>query len=421
MTTVQIPHKFNPRPYQLPFLKALDRGIKRFVLVWHRRAGKDKTVMNGLVKKMLERVGTYYYFLPTYNQAKKVVWNGIDKDGLKFLDHIPAELIVKKNETEMRIEIANGSVLQIVGAENIDTIVGTNPIGVIFSEYSLMKSQAWDFIRPVLAENGGWAIFVFTPRGMNLGWKILQVAQNNPLTWFSQVLTVDDTKAISREDIEAEIQAGMPQDLVDQEFYCKFLDGATNVFKRIEANVHNEVIMPEEGKFYQIGIDLAKYQDFTVITPIDRHTFHVANQERFNTMDWADQKLAIRRSLLAWNNAVAYVDATGVGDPIVEDLQRSRLQVEAFKFTETSRKDLLNHLKAMLEQGKIKIPNDQGLIDELKSMQYELVGEKLKMKVPDGLHDDRIMSLALAVWELHDTMPVRQPQALTSPKLQSYR
>ncbi len=187
---------------------------------------------------MLERVGTYYYFLPTYSQAKKVIWNGIDKQGMKFLDHFPAELVTKKNESEMKIEIRNGSVFQVVGADNIDSIVGTNPIGVVLSEYPLMKPQVWEYLRPILAENGGFAIFVYTPRGKNEGWKILQIAKENDKEWWHQVLTVDDTQAISKEALEQE-KAEMPSDLFEQEYYVKFIDTVkkSNQFQEIDTRL----------------------------------------------------------------------------------------------------------------------------------------------------------------------------------------
>ena len=104
---IKLPHKWTPRPYQLNFLRAWDNGIKRFILVWHRRSGKDKTVFPQIPKKMFERVGLYLYFLPKYTQARKVIWNGADKEGFRLLAHIPEELIKNKNETEMRIELRN--------------------------------------------------------------------------------------------------------------------------------------------------------------------------------------------------------------------------------------------------------------------------------------------------------------------------
>ena len=121
----------------------------------------------------------------------------------------------------MLIELKNGSIFQVIGTDKIDTIVGTNPIGCVFSEYSLQNPVAWEFIRPILAENGGWAVFNYTPRGKNHGYDLYEMAKNNP-SWFAEILTVDDTKAISKELIDAERESGMDEDLIQQEFYCSF-------------------------------------------------------------------------------------------------------------------------------------------------------------------------------------------------------
>ena len=224
---IQIPFNFTPRPYQLPLLRAMDNGIKRAVLIAHRRSGKDKTLINLTVKKMLERVGTYFYFFPTYAQGKKILWDGMDKTGFKFLDHIPVDIRKRTNNTDMLIELLNGSIFQIVGTDNIDSIVGTNTIGCVFSEYALQNPAAWDFMRPILRENGGWAIFNYTPRGNNHGKKLYDMARNNP-DWFCSLLTVDDTKDINGNriitdaDIEEERRSGMSEELIQQEYYCSF-------------------------------------------------------------------------------------------------------------------------------------------------------------------------------------------------------
>ena len=181
MPVIQLPFHFKPRPYQLPFFRAMDGGLKRAVLVHHRRAGKDKSAFNFMVKEAFKRVGIYYYFFPTYNQGRKVLWDGIDKDGFRFLDHIPKE--VRKgdpNQTEMKQMLINGSMIQIVGSDNVDTIVGTNPVGCVFSEYPLQDPSGWDFVRPILRENGGWAVFCYTPRGKNHGYDLYAMAKDNP-------------------------------------------------------------------------------------------------------------------------------------------------------------------------------------------------------------------------------------------------
>lgn len=216
-----VPYKFIPRQYQLPVLQALDTGILRGVCVWHRRAGKDKTGLNYMIKRMVENKGIYYYFTPTYAQGKKIIWDGIDKEGMKFLDHFPKQLISRKNEAEMKILLRNGSLFQIVGTDNIDSIVGTNPIGCVFSEYSLQNPLAWDYIRPILRENKGWALFLYTPRGHNQGFDLYNMALTNE-DWFVEVLTVKDTKAITKEEIEKDRKEGMDEDLIQQEYYCSF-------------------------------------------------------------------------------------------------------------------------------------------------------------------------------------------------------
>lgn len=345
---------------------------------------------------MFERVGTYYYFFPTYNQGRKIIWEGMDRDGLPFLGHFPKEIIKSKNDTEMRIELINGSAFQVIGTDKIDNIVGTNPVGCIFSEYSLQDPLAWDFIRPILAENGGWAIFVYTPRGINHGFKILQQAKDN--NWFWEVLTVEDTKSISGEVLLQE-EKEMPDELFQQEYYCKFLDSANSYFKRIDENINKDELSINPNHQFQLGVDLAKYQDWTVITPFNLNTFKVYPQERFNQIDWNLQKAKIEARARQYNNATIRPDSTGVGDPIAEDLERMGLRVEPFKYTEQSKRQLWDNLQIMLSQDKIKIPNDEGLIEELKSASFFLTeGGKIKIGVPDNMTDDRINSLALAVW-----------------------
>lgn len=223
---IQLPHHFTPREYQLPFFKAMDSGFKRAVLLWSRRTGKDKTCFNYMVKESFRRVGTYYYFFPTYNQGRKALWDAIDKDGFKVLGHIPKELIVgKPNQTDMKVNLKNGSVIQVVGSDNIDSIVGTNPVGCVFSEYPLQDPRGWDFVSPILRENGGWAVFDFTPRGRNHGFRLFEMAKNNP-DWFCQKLTVDDTHGhggtMGPAEIDAERRSGMDEDLIQQEYYCSF-------------------------------------------------------------------------------------------------------------------------------------------------------------------------------------------------------
>lgn len=411
MTTVTIPYKFKPRPYQLPFLKAMDSGFKRAILVHHRRAGKDKACWNFTIKKAFQRVGTYFYFLPEFSQAKKVIWDNIDNDGFRMLDHIPKEVITNINATELKITLINGSVIQLMGADVFDKSgVGTNPIGVVFSEYSIQRPEIWNFVRPILAVNGGWAVFNFTPRGQNHAYQLLEMAKENPNDWFTQVLTVDDTGVLTGDDIARERNEGMSQAMIDQEFYCKFIESATSFFKDIAdvCTVQTEDCNPM--RLYQMGVDLARKVDYTVISVIDLNTFEQVYLERFNQMDWALQKAKIEAVYLRYNRPKGFIDATGVGDPIMNDLETRGVRLEPYIFTQQSRKDLLTNLTLKMEQRLIKLQDNDILKKELDYFQYELGNNgKLKIKVPDGLHDDTVFATALTVWDLpHKPLRVNQ-------------
>ena len=361
--------------------------------------GKDKMVFANIPKMMQQRIGTYFYFLPTYTQAKKVIWTGADGAGFKFLDHFPSDLVKDINQTEMRITMTNGSILQMVGADNIDRIVGTNPIGVVFSEYALMKSDVWDYISPILAENGGWAVFVYTPRGQNHAYTLMKNAKKNP-KWHVEILPVTETNAVKQEDL-LEQQMNMSKDLYAQEYLCDFSQDATAVFKDIRKHTYPvaEYKMNDFGHF-QIGVDLAKVNDFTVITPFDLTTFVVSPQDAFNKIDYTLQKAKISSAYYKYNKGRVVLDSTN-NVSVSDDLLNQGINVAPYNFTFNSRNELLINLQLLLEQGRIKIPDDPELIAQLEAAVWDQTpGGRSKVVVPEPMHDDHLMSLALAVWDI---------------------
>lgn len=219
---LDLPNAWDPRPYQMPAWLRLEAGQKRAVLLWHRRAGKDSFGLNFTAAQALQRVGLYWHLAPTAKQVRKITWDNIDSLGRRVIDQVwPREVRAAVNQQEMKIELVNGSIWQCVGSDNYDSLVGANPIGVVLSEYALADPAAWDYLRPILAENGGWALFLYTARGKNHGYTLHRMAQRNP-DWFCQTLTVDDTDAITPAAVQAEREAGMSDDMIQQEFYCSF-------------------------------------------------------------------------------------------------------------------------------------------------------------------------------------------------------
>lgn len=177
--------------------------------------------INIVAAEMAENIGNYYYLFPTYAQAKKAVWDGKDINGTSYLSYFPKELVDSRNDTEMKIKYKNGSIFQLIGVEDSDKVVGTNPRGIVFSEYSLQNPKAWEYLSPILAVNKGWAIFNYTPRGKNHGYKLYEIAKKNP-KWFVSKLTVDDTKVLGNEEINEE-RLLHSEDFIQQEYFCSFI------------------------------------------------------------------------------------------------------------------------------------------------------------------------------------------------------
>jgi phage terminase large subunit len=218
---VGIQSKFYPRKYQLPILKALDKGVKRAVWVAHRRCGKDITILNWVITQLIRTPQTCFYVLPTYSQAKKIIWDSLNNDGQRILDYFPNEFVVSKNSQQMQIRFGNGSLFQLIGSDNIDSLMGTNPKIVIFSEYALQNPSAWQFLSPILKVNGGVAVFISTPRGKNHFYDLYNFAKNNP-EWYCERLTIEDTDVLTKSDVDKEIAEGMSEELAQQEYYVSF-------------------------------------------------------------------------------------------------------------------------------------------------------------------------------------------------------
>ena len=162
--------------------------------------------------------------------GRKIIWDNITIDGIRVLDYVPNELVESMNSTEMKIRFKNNSILQIVGSDNFDSLVGSNPYGICFSEYSLTDERAYLYLRPILTASGGWALFLSTPRGYNHLWTLYNIAINSP-QWFVTKLTVEDTKHLTLQQIEQERADGvMSEDMIQQEYYTSFSLGVEGAY-----------------------------------------------------------------------------------------------------------------------------------------------------------------------------------------------
>jgi hypothetical protein len=221
---ITLPNAWQPRSYQRRLWSYLeDSGPRRAVAVWHRRAGKDEVCLHWAACAAMQRVGNYWHMLPEAAQARKAIWDAVNPHtGKRRIDEaFPPAIRESTRSDDMRLTFRNGSTWQLLGADNFNALVGAPPTGLIFSEYALTNPAAWDYLRPILAENSGDALFMFTPRGHNHAWKLYELARGN-LNWFAELLTVEDTGAISADVIAEERMSGMSDDMVQQEYFCSF-------------------------------------------------------------------------------------------------------------------------------------------------------------------------------------------------------
>lgn len=267
---VTLPNSWEPRFYQVPLYNEFGYGrrYQRGAAIMHRRAGKDSTALNLTAREMVARVGTYWHLFPEQTQARKAIWNGVDKYGRNIVEQfLPPVLRKRTNSQEMLVELFNGSTWQMAGSDNYDSLVGSNPVGVVFSEWALADPRALEYIRPIIVENGGWMLFIYTPRGRNHGWSTYQNALLRP-DWYSCRLTIDDTGGIvTPEDVQSEIDDGMQPDTAQQEFYCSF--EAASEFQLISgkmvARARKNPALSEPNDPLIMGIDPARGGDETVI------------------------------------------------------------------------------------------------------------------------------------------------------------
>lgn len=243
---VTLPHNYAPRSYHRRIYRAWEAGVRHILLVMHRRGGKTESLVSYMPLPMLRRKGNYAHVFPFRNQAKEVVWNGIGRNGLRYIEHFPVPLLAKQpNASELLVTLQDpghygheGSTYQLKGTDkNVNAMVGAGTCGIVWDEYSLQDPRGRDYARPIMAENDAWEVLAYTPRGENHGYDLFQYAQTAP-GWHVEYLTVEDTQrdgagedggpVITQEAIEEhrrELLARGVEDadaLIEQEYYLSW-------------------------------------------------------------------------------------------------------------------------------------------------------------------------------------------------------
>lgn len=230
MPTIRLPNNWTPRGYQRPAWDYLERGGKHAELIWHRRSGKDEVALHRTAVAAFERKANYWHMLPEAAQARKAIWKAVNPHtGQKRIDEaFPHELRAATNDTEMLVTFKNGSTWQVVGSDNFNSLVGATPAGIVYSEWALANPSARAYLRPIIAENNGWQIFITTARGRNHAHQTYSGAVKDPRA-FAQILDATQTGIFSPEKLEeerlsyiADFGEEYGQAKFEQEYMCSF-------------------------------------------------------------------------------------------------------------------------------------------------------------------------------------------------------
>ena len=381
----------------------MEKDRSRFkTIVAGRRSGKSLYVCKEeiVTKELFEADKTIWVVGPNYDLAGRI-WDilyGLAINELR--DYVE---YINNSRGMYMIRMPWGTTIEAKSADDPKTLVGKGIDLLVVDEAAIMKEKAWkESLMPALIDRQGRAVFIGTPKGKNWFYQNYIKGQDPENKDFvSWRFSSYENNTIKKSEIDS-IAVQMDQTERKQEISAEFIEGAGQVFRNIAACIKGQFEEWKENNEYVAGVDLAKHKDFTVIKVIRVDTKQVVFTDRFNQLDWGVQKTRIKTALDRYNNPRCFVDSTGVGDSVYDDLVANNLNVEPYRYTESSKLDLIKNLSVMLENEKIYIPvEDKQCINELEIFQYEQTPSgKFRYNAPEGMHDDEVNALMLAAWGL---------------------
>ena len=284
-----------------------------------------------------------------------------------------------------------------------------NEAGIILRNEYLWNNA----IRPMLWDYKAHTIVAGTPKGKGIFHELYLRGLDPAQPEFAALkFSTFDNPYMPRDEIMKEIET-MPQRVVSQEIYAEFLDDSGVVFRNVNGIA---VLSPKEipdiklGHTYVVGCDVAKIVDYTVIVVYDRADNRQVFQMRFNNLEWPVIRSRLIEVSRKYNNALIYLDSTGVGEPLYDDLSRLNIPVEAIHLTNELKKQMIEKLSTFIELRCIRMLALDETINELNSFTYEISNKgKIFYEAPVGFHDDIVIAHALAIWGLQ---PIRFQQPI---------
>lgn len=383
-------HYKRPKLYPLQE-EALFNPSRFSIILGSTKSGKTVASLVWLFEQAIKepkKTGAFWWLAPSYNQAK------IAYRRLKAF--LPEE-IYRTNEAELTLTLSNGNMIQFKSAEKLDNLFGEDVHAIVLDEASRCRKEVWQLMRSVLTATEGPARLIGNVRGKNWFWRMwysYYSAHQNTRDYRCYSLTIDDAvkAGVVSEKEHEDIRRSIPE-AAYKELYLNIPqeDGSCPFSFTKTTNKLSD----KTTKVY--GVDLAKSQDWTVVVGLDEDG-SITEFHRWQA-SWAE---TIERIKSIIKDTLTYMDSTGVGDPIVEFLQKEH-QVRSFKFTSQSKQQLMENLALCLNQEKV-IPLEGLMEEELRAYEFEYTQSGVKYN--SLIHDDAVCGLALAAYALFHKQPV---------------
>ena len=393
-----------PHPAQQAIHKARKKRFR--TVCTGRRFGKTLCLAAELLDRGgCEKAGDYGWIAPTYNVADR---------GIEAFRTIADGFIQISGRAPTRVEFSGpaGPVrIWFLSADNPDNIRGFGFQGIVIDEAAMISPDVWNYVlRPTIAQTLGWAVFVSTPKGHNWFYDLYTRGMDPGEEDYASFTFPSKASPFFPAKEWDEAKRTLPEDVFRQEYMAEFMEDSAGVFRNVDACLITQTERTETDKYHRhvvIGCDVAKHTDWTVLIAMDAETGRCFAMERFNQLDWPIQKERILGFAQKYRGRLI-LDATGVGDPIYDDLKRVYADIEGFKLTSSSKTTLIQRLIVGVEQRRVSWPatSIQTTVDggpweiltaELKRYEYEITPSGgITYNAPSGYHDDCVMALALA-------------------------
>ena len=387
-----------------------DARDKRFrVVCTGRRFGKTLCLAGELIECALQVPGDYGWVAPTYNVAERgreAFMAAAAPWFLRFVGRTPSRVEFRNEDGEL-------CRVWFLSADNPENIRGYGFKGIVVDEAAVIPPDVWNYIlRPTIAQTAGWAVFISTPKGRNWFYDLFMRGLDPEEQHYRSFKFPSNASPFFPASEWDDAKRTLPADVFKQEYEAEFLEDSAGVFRGVSKCLFPEKTITRDDRAgpVVIGCDIAKHTDFTVLIAMNLRTGRCLEIERFNQLNWPVQKDRILQFARKWQGRLI-LDATGAGDPIYDDLVRRYSNIEPFKFSSTSKAELVQRLIVAVEQQKVTWPEEwQVLTHEMQRYEYEISPRgHISYSAPSGFHDDCVMALALANhrrWETESCGPM---------------